>query len=58
MFFTFQPSIILGSQGGGLTLATAVLCHDKIKTCAYRHPRPTENKNIVQFRNQIIPEIL
>jgi cephalosporin-C deacetylase-like acetyl esterase len=39
-----------GSQGGGLTIATAGLCHDKIKACAYFDPFMTDTRDQLKIR--------
>jgi cephalosporin-C deacetylase len=39
-----------GSQGGGLTLATAGLCKNKIKACAYFDPFPCDMRDQLKIR--------
>lgn len=39
-----------GSQGGGLTLATAALCSDRIAACAYFDPFPCDMRHQIQVR--------
>jgi cephalosporin-C deacetylase-like acetyl esterase len=46
-----------GSQGGGLTLATAGLCHDKIKACAYFDPFMTDTRDQLKIRTLCNSEI-
>lgn len=46
-----------GSQGGGLTLATAGLCHDKIKACAYFDPFMTDTRDQLKIRTLCNTEI-
>jgi cephalosporin-C deacetylase-like acetyl esterase len=46
-----------GSQGGGLTLATAGLCHGKIKACAYFDPFMTDTRDQLKIRTLCNSEI-
>jgi cephalosporin-C deacetylase-like acetyl esterase len=46
-----------GSQGGGLALATAGLCHDKIKACAYFDPFMTDTRDQLKIRTVCNTEI-
>lgn len=46
-----------GSQGGGLTLATAGLCHDKIRACAYFDPFMTDTRDQLKIRTICNSEI-
>ncbi|MFH1197904.1 MAG: acetylxylan esterase [bacterium] len=46
-----------GSQGGGLTLATAGLCSDKIKACAYFDPFPCDTRDQLKIRTMCNSEI-
>lgn len=46
-----------GSQGGGLTLATAGLCHNKIKACAYFDPFMTDTRDQLKIRTLCNAEI-
>ena len=39
-----------GSQGGGLTLATAGLCGNKIAACAYFDPFPCDQRDVLKIR--------
>ena len=39
-----------GSQGGGLTLATAALCSDRIAACAYFDPFPCDMRHQIMIR--------
>ena len=39
-----------GSQGGGLALATAALCHDKISALAYFDPFPCDMRHQIRIR--------
>jgi cephalosporin-C deacetylase-like acetyl esterase len=39
-----------GSQGGGLTLATAALCSDRIAACAYFDPFPCDMRHQIRIR--------
>lgn len=38
------------SQGGGLTLATAALCGNKISACAYFDPFPCDQREVINIR--------
>lgn len=38
------------SQGGGLTLATAALCGNKIAACAYFDPFPSDQRDVLKIR--------
>jgi cephalosporin-C deacetylase-like acetyl esterase len=46
-----------GSQGGGLTLATAGLCGSKIAACAYWDPWPCDLRDHMQIRTMIHGEL-
>jgi beta-galactosidase len=46
-----------GSQGGGLALATAGLCHDNIKGCAYFDPFMTDTRDQLKIRTVCNSEI-
>lgn len=46
-----------GSQGGGLAIATAALCKDKISACAYFDPFPTDIEDFVELRTICKTEI-
>ncbi len=46
-----------GSQGGGLTLATAGLCHNYIKGCAYFDPFMTDTRDQLKIRKLCNEEI-
>jgi cephalosporin-C deacetylase len=46
-----------GSQGGGLTLATAGLCHNKIKACAYFDPFMTDTRDQLKIRTLCNSEV-
>lgn len=46
-----------GSQGGGLAIATAALCKDKISACAYFDPFPTDVDDFVELRTICKTEI-
>ena len=50
-------SVMGGSQGGGLTLATAGLCHDKIKACAFFDPFMTDTRDQLKLRTLCNSEI-
>jgi cephalosporin-C deacetylase-like acetyl esterase len=39
-----------GSQGGGLTLAAAGLCNDKIKACSFFDPFPCDTRDHLKIR--------
>jgi cephalosporin-C deacetylase-like acetyl esterase len=39
-----------GSQGGGLTIATAGLCGNKIAACAYFDPFPCDQREVLNIR--------
>lgn len=54
---TSKISVMGGSQGGGLTLATAGLCHDKIKACAYFDPFMTDTRDQLKIRTLCNSEI-
>ncbi|MCK9160873.1 MAG: acetylxylan esterase [Bacteroidaceae bacterium] len=46
-----------GSQGGGLTLATAALCSDKIAACAYFDPFPCDMRHQIRIRTTCETEL-
>lgn len=46
-----------GSQGGGLTLATAGLCADQIAACAYFDPFPCDLRDHLRIRKMINGEL-
>jgi cephalosporin-C deacetylase-like acetyl esterase len=46
-----------GSQGGGLTLATAGLCAGKIRACAYFDPFPCDTRDQIRIRTLCNTEI-
>jgi cephalosporin-C deacetylase-like acetyl esterase len=46
-----------GSQGGGLALATAGLCNDKIKACSYFDPFPCDTRDHLKIRTMCNTEI-
>jgi cephalosporin-C deacetylase-like acetyl esterase len=46
-----------GSQGGGLTLATAGLCADKIAACAYFDPFPCDTRDQLRLRTICVTEL-
>ena len=54
---TNKICVMGGSQGGGLTLATAGLCHDKIKACAYFDPFMTDTRDQLKIRTLCNTEI-
>jgi cephalosporin-C deacetylase-like acetyl esterase len=54
---TNQIYVMGGSQGGGLTLATAGLCHNKIKACAYFDPFMTDTRDQLKIRTLCNTEI-
>lgn len=54
---TTKIFVMGGSQGGGLTLATAGLCHDKIKACAYFDPFMTDTRDQLKIRTLCNSEI-
>jgi cephalosporin-C deacetylase-like acetyl esterase len=47
-----------GSQGGGLTLATAGLCSDKIKACSYFDPGPCDPRDHLKTRTMCKREFI
>jgi cephalosporin-C deacetylase-like acetyl esterase len=47
---TFRIGVMGGSQGGGLTLATAGLCNDKIKACSFFDPGPCDPRDHLKTR--------
>jgi cephalosporin-C deacetylase-like acetyl esterase len=49
--------VIGGSQGGGLTLVTAGLYHDKIAACAYFDPFPCDLTDFINIRQQCQTEL-
>jgi cephalosporin-C deacetylase-like acetyl esterase len=46
-----------GSQGGGLTLAVAGLCRDKIKACSFFDPFPCDTRDHLRIRTMCNREI-
>jgi cephalosporin-C deacetylase-like acetyl esterase len=46
-----------GSQGGGLTLATAALCADKVAACAYFDPFPCDMRHQIRIRTTCETEL-
>lgn len=46
-----------GSQGGGLALATAALCSDKIAACAYFDPFPCDIRHQIRIRTTCETEL-
>lgn len=47
---TSKIYVMGGSQGGGLAIATAGLCHDKIKALAYFDPFMTDTRDQLKIR--------
>ncbi len=45
-----------GSQGGGLTLAVAGLCSDKIKACSFFDPGPCDPRDHLRIRSLCVRE--
>ena len=45
-----KVGVMGGSQGGGLTLATAGLCYDKIKACSFFDPFPCDTRDHLKIR--------
>lgn len=54
---TARIGVMGGSQGGGLTLATAGLVPDKIKTCAYFDPFPCNIRDQIRIRQICVEEL-
>lgn len=54
---TNKICVMGGSQGGGLTLATAGLCRDKIKACAYFDPFMCDTRDQLRIRTVCNTEI-
>jgi cephalosporin-C deacetylase-like acetyl esterase len=54
---TNKICVMGGSQGGGLTLATAGLCGDKIKACAYFDPFICDTRDQLRIRTVCNTEI-
>ncbi len=54
---TSKIYVMGGSQGGGLTLATAGLCQNKIKACAYFDPFMTDTRDQLKIRTMCTQEI-
>lgn len=54
---TNKVYVMGGSQGGGLTLATAGLCHNYIKGCAYFDPFMTDTRDQLKIRKLCNEEI-
>jgi cephalosporin-C deacetylase len=46
-----------GSQGGGLTLATAALCNDRIRACAFFDPFPCDTRHQLLIRKMVKDEL-
>ena len=46
-----------GSQGGGLALATAALCADRISACAYFDPFPCDIRHQIRIRTTCETEL-
>ena len=46
-----------GSQGGGLALATAALCSDRIAACAYFDPFPCDMRHQIKIRTTCETEL-
>ncbi len=47
---TTRIGVLGGSQGGGLALATAALCNDKIHVCAFFDPFPCDVRDLISIR--------
>ncbi len=47
---TDRIGVMGGSQGGGLTLATAALCRDNIKACSFFDPFPCDVRDHLKIR--------
>ena len=45
-----RVGVMGGSQGGGLTLATAGLCNDKIRACSFFDPFPCDVRDHLKIR--------
>ena len=54
---TSRIGVMGGSQGGGLTLATAGLCPDKIKACSFFDPFPCDTRDHLKIRTMCNREI-
>jgi cephalosporin-C deacetylase len=54
---TNKICVMGGSQGGGLTLATAGLCRDKIKACAFFDPFICDTRDQLRIRTMCNGEI-
>lgn len=54
---TTRIGVMGGSQGGGLTLATAGLVPDKIKACAYFDPFPCDIRDQIRIRQICVQEL-
>jgi cephalosporin-C deacetylase-like acetyl esterase len=54
---TNKICVMGGSQGGGLTLATAGLCKDKIKACAFFDPFICDTRDQLRIRTMCNTEI-
>jgi len=55
---TARIGVMGGSQGGGLTLATAGLCGDKIKACSFFDPGPCDPRDHLKTRTMCKREFL
>lgn len=54
---TSRIGVMGGSQGGGLTLAVAGLCRDRIKACAFFDPFPCDIRDHLKIRTMCNMEI-
>jgi cephalosporin-C deacetylase-like acetyl esterase len=52
-----RVGVMGGSQGGGLTLAVAGLCSNKIKACAFFDPFPCDTRHHLKIRTMCNREI-
>jgi cephalosporin-C deacetylase len=55
---TTRIGVMGGSQGGGLTLATAGLCNDKIKACSFFDPGPCDPRDHLKIRTMCKREFI
>jgi cephalosporin-C deacetylase len=55
---TSRIGVMGGSQGGGLTLATAGLCNGKIKACSFFDPGPCDPRDHLKTRTMCKREFL
>lgn len=55
---TSRIGVMGGSQGGGLTLAAAGLCSDKIKACAFFDPGPCDPRDHLRTRTMCKREFI